>query len=77
MPKEDNFHSSPVYRRSTILSTATCPFALIFQPIELAVFGLAAFLFYLVTEDGEGTWLEGVQLLAFYFIFAGTAFFLK
>jgi Ca2+:H+ antiporter len=52
------------------------PFALLFSPIELAVFGLATFLFYLVTEDGEGTWLEGALLLAFYLIFAGTALFL-
>ncbi len=52
------------------------PFALLFSPIELAVFALATFLFYLVTEDGEGTWLEGALLLAFYLIFAGTALFL-
>jgi Ca2+:H+ antiporter len=52
------------------------PFTLIFKPIELAVFAMATFLFYLVTEDGEGTWLEGALLLAFYLIFAGTAYFL-
>ncbi len=52
------------------------PFVLIFTPIELAVFAMATILFYLVTEDGEGTWLEGALLLAFYLIFAGTAFFL-
>ncbi len=51
------------------------PFTLIFKPLELAVFALATFLFYLVTEDGEGTWLEGALLLAFYLIFAGTAYF--
>jgi len=52
------------------------PFTLVFKPIELGVFALATFLFYLVTEDGEGTWLEGALLLAFYLIFAGTAYFL-
>lgn len=52
------------------------PMALLFSPMELAVFALATFLFYLITEDGEGTWLEGALLLGFYFIFAGTAFFL-
>lgn len=52
-------------------------FALLFTRLELAVFALAAFLFYLVTEDGEGTWQEGAQLMGFYAIFAGAAFFLK
>ena len=69
--------AAPIFVITSLFLNPSNPFALIFQPIELAVFGLAAFLFYLVTEDGEGTWLEGVQLLAFYFIFAGTAFFLK
>ena len=51
-------------------------FDLFFNRFELAAFGLATFLFYLVTEDGEGSWLEGIQLLAFYFIFAGAALFI-
>jgi Ca2+:H+ antiporter len=51
-------------------------FDLFFDKFQLGVFALAAFLFYLVTEDGEGSWLEGVQLLAFYIIFAVVAFFM-
>ncbi len=68
--------AAPIFVLVSILIQAAHPFTLIFTPIELAVFGLATFLFYLVTEDGEGTWLEGVQLIAFYLIFAGTAYFL-
>ncbi len=68
--------AAPLFVLVSFFLNPAHPFALIFAPIELAVFALAAFLFYLVTEDGEGTWLEGAQLLAFYFIFAGTAFFL-
>ncbi|MBA3824484.1 MAG: calcium/proton exchanger [Ktedonobacterales bacterium] len=69
--------AAPIFVIASLFLSPDKPFALIFTPIELAVFALAAFLFYLVTEDGEGTWLEGVQLLAFYLIFAGVAFFLK
>ena len=39
---------------------------LIFQPQELIVVGLVAFVYTLVSQDGETTWLEGLQLLAFY-----------
>lgn len=45
-------------------------FSFEFEPIELAVFGAATFIFYAVTEDGEGTWLEGAALIAAYVIFA-------
>ena len=69
--------ATPVFVVASYFITPGQPFGLIFNTLELAVFGLAAFLFYLVTEDGEGTWLEGVQLLAFYAIFAGVAFYLK
>jgi Ca2+:H+ antiporter len=68
--------AAPIFVIASLFLNPSNPFALIFTPVELAVFALAAFLFYLVTEDGEGTWLEGVQLLAFYIIFAGVAFFL-
>lgn len=68
--------AAPLFVLISFFVNPNHPFALIFKPIELTVFALAAFLFYLVTEDGEGTWLEGVQLLAFYLIFAGVAFFL-
>jgi Ca2+/H+ antiporter len=50
-------------------------FSFDFTPIELAVFGAATFIFYAVTEDGEGTFVEGAALLAVYAIFAvGTLF---
>ena len=47
-----------------------------FEPIELAIFGAAMFIFYAVTEDGEGTIVEGAALLVVYAIFAvATLFF--
>jgi Ca2+:H+ antiporter len=50
-------------------------FSFDFTPIELAIFGAATFIFYAVTEDGEGTVVEGAALLAVYAIFAvGTLF---
>ena len=50
-------------------------FSFDFTPVELAVFGAATFNFYAVTEDGEGTIVEGAALLAVYAIFAvGTLF---
>lgn len=48
--------------------------SLIFQPIELIVVGLVTFVYALVNLDGETTWLEGLQLLAFYSMIAVTAF---
>lgn len=47
---------------------------LVFQPLELAILGLATILFPLVTLDGESTWLEGVQLVAVY-VMACVVFF--
>ena len=49
---------------------------LIFNPIELIVVGLVTFVYALVNLDGETTWLEGVQLLAFYLMIGVTAFVL-
>jgi Ca2+:H+ antiporter len=49
---------------------------LIFQPLELIVVGLVAFVFTLVSQDGETTWLEGLQLLAFYAMIIAVAFLL-
>jgi Ca2+:H+ antiporter len=48
--------------------------SLVFQPLELAVLGLATILFPLVSLDGESTWLEGVQLVAVY-VMACVVFF--
>lgn len=52
------------------------PLNLVFRPLELAVFGLASFLFALISLDGESTWLEGMLLLAFYTMVGVIAFFL-
>lgn len=48
--------------------------ALIFQPLELIVIGLVTFVYALVSLDGETTWLEGLQLLAFYAMMVAVAF---
>lgn len=48
-----------------------------FSRLELVIFALIAFLFALVSLDGESTWLEGLQLLAFYLIVAVVAFFIR
>jgi Ca2+:H+ antiporter len=45
----------------------------IFQPFELIVVGLVTFVYALVSLDGETTWLEGLQLVAFYSLIAVTA----
>lgn len=47
---------------------------LIFQPLELVVIGLVTFVYALVSLDGETTWLEGLQLLAFYAMMVAVAF---
>jgi Ca2+:H+ antiporter len=46
---------------------------LTFQPLLLIVVGLVTFVYALVSLDGETTWLEGLQLLAFYAMIAVTA----
>jgi len=52
------------------------PLDLDFTILELVIFGLIAGLFALVSLDGEATWLEGLQLCAFYLIVAVGAFFI-
>lgn len=49
---------------------------LLFKPLELVIFGLATFLFPLISLDGESTWLEGLLLLAFYIMVGVVAFYL-
>jgi Ca2+:H+ antiporter len=46
---------------------------LTFQPLLLIVVGLVTFVYALVSLDGEVTWLEGLQLLAFYAMISVTA----
>lgn len=48
--------------------------SLIFAPLQLITLGLVAFVFALVSLDGETTWLEGLQLLAFYAMIVAVAF---
>ena len=50
------------------------PMALVFNGFELAALILAALIANQVTQDGESTWFEGLQLLAVYLIIA-VAFF--
>jgi Ca2+:H+ antiporter len=56
------------------LTPGLSPLALIFQPLALITLGLVVFVYALVNLDGETTWLEGAQLIAFYTMIAVTAF---
>ncbi|MGI9059462.1 MAG: calcium/proton exchanger [Ktedonobacteraceae bacterium] len=51
------------------------PLDLNFSLLEVALFGLVAGLYALISLDGESTWLEGLLLLAFYLILAVGTFF--
>ena len=46
------------------------PMPLVFNGFELAALILAALIANQVTQDGESTWFEGLQLLAVYLIVA-------
>ncbi len=50
------------------------PLALVFNGFELGAILLAILIANYVTQDGESTWFEGVQLLALYFVL-GLAFY--
>jgi Ca2+:H+ antiporter len=50
------------------------PMPLVFNGFELGAILLATLIANYVTQDGESTWFEGVQLLAVYVVF-GIAFF--
>jgi Ca2+:H+ antiporter len=50
------------------------PMPLVFNGFELGAILLAIMIANYVTQDGESTWFEGVQLLAVYLVF-GIAFF--
>ncbi len=47
---------------------------LVFNLLELAVLGLATFLFSEITQDGELVWLEGLLLVLLYIMMGGTVF---
>lgn len=49
---------------------------LLFQPLELALLGLAAILFTFVSLDGKSSWLAGVQLMAVYVMACVVFFFI-
>ena len=51
------------------------PLDLNFTLLEIAIFGLVAGLYALISLDGESTWLEGVLLCAFYLILGVGTFF--
>ncbi len=51
------------------------PLDLNFSLLEVALFGLVAGLYALISLDGESTWLEGLLLCAFYLILALGTFF--
>jgi Ca2+:H+ antiporter len=50
------------------------PMALVFNGFELGAILIAILIAQYVTQDGESTWFEGLQLLAVYFVF-GLAFY--
>ncbi|HEX6799931.1 MAG TPA: hypothetical protein VF116_19625 [Ktedonobacterales bacterium] len=50
---------------------------LIFQPLDVIVFGIATFVFMLLARDGESTWLEGTQLTSLWLLVAVVAFFFQ
>lgn len=53
------------------------PMTMVFSKIELIIVTLVTFVYALISLDGETTWLEGLQLVAFYAMVAATAFFLE
>jgi Ca2+:H+ antiporter len=48
---------------------------LVFQPLELLVLGLGTILFTFISQDGESSWLEGVQLVTLYTLACVVFFF--
>jgi Ca2+:H+ antiporter len=47
---------------------------LVFSIVEIAVLGIATFLFSEITRDGELVWLEGLLLILLYVMMGGTVF---
>lgn len=46
------------------------PLNLVFQPLDIIIFGAATFIFMLLSRDGESTWLEGAQLVTLWSLIA-------
>jgi Ca2+:H+ antiporter len=51
------------------------PMALVFNGFELGAIVLAVLIALQVTQEGESTWFEGLQLLAVYVVLGLTFFF--
>jgi Ca2+:H+ antiporter len=51
------------------------PMTLLFHPFEIVAIGLSVLAIAIVVLDGESNWVEGLQLLAVYWI-VGLAFYL-
>lgn len=52
------------------------PIPMVFGKVELIILTLVTFVYALVSLDGESTWLEGLQLIAFYVMVGAFAYFL-
>jgi len=52
------------------------PMDLLFTNLEVIAIGISVWILSLVSNDGETNWMEGVQLLAVYFILAVAFYFL-
>ena len=52
------------------------PLNLVFEPLNIIIFGAATFVFMLLSRDGESTWLEGTQLVTLWLLIAVVALFL-
>ena len=65
---------APAARAASRSWSATFPMALVFNGLELGAILLAVLIANQVTQEGESTWFEGVQLLAVY-AGAGLVFF--
>jgi Ca2+:H+ antiporter len=59
-----------------LLSFLWHPMTLVFNPIEIAVLALVVVIFFVVAQDGESNWLEGLQLMMIYVMAAAVFYFL-
>jgi Ca2+:H+ antiporter len=66
----------PVFILFSYFVLANNTFDLLFTKLEIVIIGLGAVIYYLVVEDGKGTWLEGCILMLCYLIFAVAVYFI-
>ncbi|MBV9279564.1 MAG: calcium/proton exchanger [Chloroflexi bacterium] len=59
-----------------LLSFLWHPMTLVFNPIEILVLALVVTIFFVVSQDGESNWLEGLQLMMLYVMAAAVFYFL-